>query len=191
MNTNTTSANPIVQAIVGGTAPESARLMAARGMLPLAQEELLEVLVALRADTVAEIAEAAGQTLDEQEPGTLLALAASPVAPPAALAYFAGRADAGRAVHEAVLLNARTPDEAVVALAAVTTDGSLLELITVNQQRLIRVPAILDAVLANPARTSEAERRRPTRPAPLFRGFVGAALERARARSAVAVEAAR
>ena len=32
---------------------------------------------------------------------------------------------------------------------------------------------------------------RPTRPAPLFRGFVGAALERARARSAVAVEAAR
>jgi len=32
---------------------------------------------------------------------------------------------------------------------------------------------------------------RPTRPAPLFRGFVGAALERAQARTAVAVEAAR
>jgi len=31
---------------------------------------------------------------------------------------------------------------------------------------------------------------RPTRPAPLFHGFVGAALERARARTAVAVEAA-
>ncbi len=32
---------------------------------------------------------------------------------------------------------------------------------------------------------------RPTRPAPLFRGFVGAALERARARTTLAVEAAR
>ena len=36
---------------------------------------------------------------------------------------------------------------------------SLLELITINQQRLIRAPAIIDAVLANPVRTHEAERR--------------------------------
>jgi regulator of extracellular matrix RemA (YlzA/DUF370 family) len=32
-------------------------------------------------------------------------------------------------------------------------------LITINQQRLIRAPAIIDAVLVNPARTAEAERR--------------------------------
>ena len=35
----------------------------------------------------------------------------------------------------------------------------MLELISVNQQRLIRAPSIIDAVLANPARTADAERR--------------------------------
>jgi len=38
-------------------------------------------------------------------------------------------------------------------------DGALLEAITVNQQRLIRAPEIIDAILLNPARTAEAERR--------------------------------
>src|SRR5207253_3549815 len=44
-------------------------------------------------------------------------------------------------------------------LARATSDGSLLELITLNQQRLIRAPEIIDAILLNPARTPEAERR--------------------------------
>src|SRR5205085_2436888 len=65
----------------------------------------------------------------------------------------------GREVHEAVTLNGRTPDEAIALLAGITTDGSLLELITVNQQRLIRAPSIIEAVINNPARTPEAERR--------------------------------
>jgi regulator of extracellular matrix RemA (YlzA/DUF370 family) len=34
-----------------------------------------------------------------------------------------------------------------------------LELITINQQRLVRCPEIIDAILGNPARSSEAERR--------------------------------
>jgi hypothetical protein len=41
------STNPVVQAIISGTAPHPARLAAARGMLPLQQHELLEILVAL------------------------------------------------------------------------------------------------------------------------------------------------
>jgi hypothetical protein len=72
---------------------------------------------------------------------------------------MACRPDLGRAVHEAVTLNARTPDESIALLAGTTTDGELLELITVNQQRVIRAPAIIEAVINNPARTSEAERR--------------------------------
>ncbi|HZH34688.1 MAG TPA: hypothetical protein VEX64_07605, partial [Pyrinomonadaceae bacterium] len=38
-------------------------------------------------------------------------------------------------------------------------EGSLLELITLNQQRLIRNPQIIEAIIANPYRTAEAERR--------------------------------
>ncbi|HEV2762254.1 MAG TPA: hypothetical protein VGV38_04600, partial [Pyrinomonadaceae bacterium] len=154
-----TSTNPVVRAILAGTAPEPARLAAARGLLPLAQDELLEVLVRLGEDADAGVAEAARATLSEQPPESLTDVAASGDTAPAVLAYLARRGDAGRAVHEPVALNPNTPDDALAALAANTADGSLLELITVNQQRMIRAPSIMEAVLSNPARTTEAERR--------------------------------
>lgn len=159
MSTNVTSENPVVQAIVAGTAPPAARLMAARGLLPLPQEDLLEVLVVLSAGGEEELAREAATTLEAQEPETFLSIAADPAAPPAVLTYIAGNTKLGRAVHEAVVLNSHTPDQAITTLASSTADGSLLELIAINQQRLIRTPSIIEAVLANPARTTEAERR--------------------------------
>jgi regulator of extracellular matrix RemA (YlzA/DUF370 family) len=159
VSANTSSTNPVVQAIITGTAPPQARLMAARGLLPLAEADLLEVLVTLRADADAEVAAAANETLAAQEPESFVGVAGAGETPPAVLAYIARDTQAPRATHEAVVLNHSTPDEAVAALAGATADGALLELITINQQRLIRAPAILEAVLANPARTTEAERR--------------------------------
>ena len=44
-------------------------------------------------------------------------------------------------------------------MAAATSDGSLLDLIAINQQRLVRFPKIIDAILANSDRSPEAERR--------------------------------
>ena len=67
-----TSTNPVVQAIVGGTAPPQARLAAARGLLPLPQADLLEVLVALSDSEDTETAEAAASTLESQENDDLL-----------------------------------------------------------------------------------------------------------------------
>jgi hypothetical protein len=148
-----------VQAIVAGTAPQGAKMAAARGILPLDQADMLEALVALRESDDAAIARAAQETLASQEPETLLGIASSKEIAPSVLGYFAARSDVGRKVHEAITLNARTPDEAMALLASTTTDGALLELITVNQQRLIRAPAIIEAVINNPARTPEAERR--------------------------------
>ncbi|HEV7377450.1 MAG TPA: hypothetical protein VGN95_22225 [Pyrinomonadaceae bacterium] len=159
MSANATSTNPVVQAIVAGTAPQGAKMAAARGLLPLDQADMLEALVALRESDDAGIARAAQETLASQEPETLLGIASSKEIAPSVLGYFAARSDVGRAVHEAITLNARTPDEAMALLASTTTDGTLLELITVNQQRLIRAPAIIEAVINNPARTPEAERR--------------------------------
>jgi hypothetical protein len=156
---STSSTNPVVQAIAAGTAPQTARLMAARGMLPLAAEELLEVLVLLRADENQEIVAAANETLDEQPAETLLSVASASGTSPDVLSYLASRANTQKEVSEAVTLNAATPDDAIARLAAATSDGSLLELISVNQQRLIRAPEIIEALLANPARTMDAERR--------------------------------
>lgn len=159
MSANVTSTNPVVQAIVAGTAPQGAKMAAARGLLPLDQADMLEALVALRESSDAAIASAARETLASQEPETLRVIASSNEAPPSVLGYLAATPDLGREVHEAVTLNARTPDEAIALLAGTTPDGALLELITINQQRLIRAPSIIDAVINNPARTPEAERR--------------------------------
>lgn len=154
-----TSTNPVVQAIISGKAPQPARLAAARGMLPLPQNDLLEVLVALTGSDDAQLAVAATETLKAESPEDLLIAANGQDTAPNVLAYLATVAGGAQEVYEAAILNTRTPDQALAKLAAITTVSSLLELITINQQRLVRSPEIIDAILGNPARSGEAERR--------------------------------
>lgn len=156
--TTTTSTNPAVQAIINGKAPQPARLAAASGLLPLPQSDLLEVLVALRQSPDTEIAQAATSTLESQDKADLLSAAKDTDTAAAVLEYFASTPLSGE-VHEAVAQNIKTPDEAIALLARSTTRSSLIELIALNQQRLVRAPAIIDAILKNPARSAEAERR--------------------------------
>lgn len=159
MSTESTSTNPVVQAVLSGKAPAPARMAAARGLLPLAQHELLEVLVALAGDADEAVASAASATLAGQEPDALASVAASDEAAPSVLSYLASRPDSPRPVQEALAQNSATPDEAVEALARATREAAVLEIITINQQRLIRAPGLIEAVLQNPARTADAERR--------------------------------
>jgi regulator of extracellular matrix RemA (YlzA/DUF370 family) len=159
VTTEVKSSNPVVKSIISGNAPPAARLAAARGLLPLPQADLLEALVHLGADNDPNIASAAQSTLAEQQPQDLLSLARTDDVAPSVLGYMASLSSAGRDLHEAVAGNLNTPDEAIALLARITADASLLEFITLNQQRLIRAPGIIDAILLNPARTAEAERR--------------------------------
>ena len=159
MPTEVNSNNPLVQAIISGEAPPAARIAAARGLLPLAQTELLEALVHLRADTDAKVAAAAQSTLDSQTPEDLLSVAQTSDTAASVLEYFASLQTRTPELAEAIATHANTPDKAIVSLAASAPEGALLELITLNQQRLIRTPELIDAVLSNPARTAEAERR--------------------------------
>jgi regulator of extracellular matrix RemA (YlzA/DUF370 family) len=157
--TTISSTNPAVQAILSGTAPQQAKLAAASGLLPLPQSELLEVLVALHTSDESEIAAAASETLSSQDPDDLLTAAKSSDTSPAVLNYLATVSQGSRQIHEAVALNNKTPDEAIAALAAATSDSSLLDLIAINQQRLVRFPRIIDAILGNSDRSTDAERR--------------------------------
>lgn len=159
MSSDVTSTNPVVQAIISGSAPQPARLAAARGMLPLQQSDLLEVLVALTNSDDAQIASAASETLQAESPEDLLIAANAPDTAPNVLAYLATQPAGKQEIYEAAILNTRTPDQALAKLAATTSHSSLLELITINQQRLVRCPEIIDAILGNPACGGEAERR--------------------------------
>jgi len=154
----TTSTNPAVQAIITGSAPHHARLAAASGLLPLPQSDLLEVLVALRECGDAEIASAANETLSAQNRDDLLVAAKSDETPSGVLDYLAGLRDV-RDIHEAVVLNSSTSDETIASLASSASDSSLLDLIAINQQRLVRFPKIIDAILGNSDRSADAERR--------------------------------
>ena len=159
MTAEITSTNPVVQAIISGKAPQPARLAAARGLLPLPQNDLLEVLVALTSSDDAQIAGAATETLKAESADSLLSAASDQETAPNVLAYLATSADGTPQLYETTILNTRTPDHALAKLAATTPDNSLLELITINQQRLVRSPELIDAILSNPACTGEAERR--------------------------------
>ena len=159
LSSEISSTNPVVKAIISGSAPQPARLAAARGMLPLPQSDLLEVLVALTSSDDAQIAAAAGETLKAEAPEDLLTAASGEDTAPNVLSYIASQPDGKKEIYEAAILNTRTPDQALAKLAATTPHSSLLELITINQQRLVRCPEIIDAILGNPACSGEAERR--------------------------------
>lgn len=153
------STNPVVKAVIAGTAPRPAQMAAARGMLPLPQADLLEILAALVRQSDAELAETAQATLAAQQKDELEFHLKSAEAAPSVLAYFAAQSSQPKQIHEAVLSNPRTPSTAIIKFARETSNGDLLELISFNQQLLISAPLIIDAIIANPYRTAEAERR--------------------------------
>ncbi|MEP6946952.1 MAG: hypothetical protein ABJA02_13605 [Acidobacteriota bacterium] len=159
MSSGITSQNPVVRSVIEGTAPRPAQLAASRGILPLAQNDLLEILVAFFNGPDPELQENARQTLGTQSPGALEETLRTSDISPDVLAYFAGRQFMPNAVYEAIIANPRTPGTAIAQFARLSTSGDLLEQISLNQQLLISTPAIIDAIIANPHRTSEAERR--------------------------------
>ncbi len=159
MSTELISTNPVVKAIISGSAPPQACLAAARGMLPLPQLDLLEVLVHLAKSSETEIATNANKTIENQDSATLYNILLEPETASPILDFFATKANLSEKLYEAVLANPNTSDEAVAKFARQTQNGTLLELIALNQQRLIRVPAIIDSILANPHRTVDADRR--------------------------------
>ena len=159
MNYEVNSTNPVVKAIISGTAPRPAQLAAARGILPLPQADLLEILVSLAGNTDAELSENACKTLVSQDTGELAAIVQSVEIAPRVLAYFADRDDQPKPIHEAILSNPKTPTASIISFARRTSNGELLEIISLNQQLLIGAPQIIDAIIGNPYRTAEAVRR--------------------------------
>ena len=159
MNTEVNSTNPTVKAIISGAAPRPAQLAAARGVLPLPQSDLLEILVSLAEGGDEELSTSARQTLASQNTDELESNIKSDQLAPKVLSYFAVQENLPVPVYEAILTNSKTPHAAIASFARNSQNGELVELISLNQQLLIQTPAIIDAIISNPFRTAEAERR--------------------------------
>ncbi|HXG68574.1 MAG TPA: hypothetical protein VNO70_25995, partial [Blastocatellia bacterium] len=128
-------------------------------MLPLTNEEMIEVLVTLASDTSEDVRAAAAATIDTLQPDSFLAIAGDAATSPEVLSFLCLWPRAPRELVEAVIFNRSTPDGALAHLAGRSPDPAIVEAISLKQQSLIRSPEIIEAILANPARTPEAERR--------------------------------
>lgn len=159
MSSEITSSNPVVKAVVEGSAPRPAQLAASRGILPLPQTDLLEILVSFFNGDDAELKENARQTLTGQNVDALEETIRGAEVAPSVLAYFVGRDELPAPILETILTHTKTPPDAIASFAAKTQSGALLERISFNQQLLIQNPTILNAILGNSNRTPEAERR--------------------------------
>ena len=134
-------------------------MAAARGILPISQTDLLEVLVNLVQADDPDLSATAKTTLAGQNSQELRGIVEAGDIAPAILTYFAEQKSVPTEIQEAVLSNRNTPDAAIINFAESSQNGNLLELIALNQQLLIRAPALIDIIIANPFRTAEAERR--------------------------------
>lgn len=159
MDSEIQSANSVVSAIINGSAPQPARFAAARGILPLPQADLLEILVSLVTDEDSELARTAQETLSSQDTGQLKELAKTDELAPRVLSYFVETEGFPAEIQGVVLANSKTPPKSLVRFARISQNGDLLEALSLNQQLLIANPDIIEAIITNPNRTAEAQRR--------------------------------
>ena len=139
----------------GSSAP--LRMMGARGLVPAAPEETLMLLYQLGLDADVQVADAANKSWNELPVEVL-----KPAVVASTQAMVLDRVVDSRArdqlILEAVLRNANTSD-ATYARVARTCSESFTELIAQNEVRVLRYPAIIEALFQNEhARTSTIDR---------------------------------
>jgi len=159
MNFELNSTNSAVKAIAEGVAPRPAQLAASRGLLPLPQADLLEALVILSHSDDAELSKNAEKTIKSQDAEQIKQIVSSKDAAPSVLDYFSSHETLPQDIYEVVIANPKTPGDSIVKFARHTQNGDLLEIISVNQQLLISTPDLIEAIMVNPFRTTDAERR--------------------------------
>ncbi len=130
-------------------APLEVRKMAARGALPLDPMELSTVLFVLASgDPEPEVKETARRSL-ENLPDHVLGTVLRGHAHPALLSFLSQIHKENEAHCEAIALNTAT-DDATIAWLATLPHSRVVDIISQNQERMLRHEEIVDALGANP-----------------------------------------
>lgn len=141
---------PNMRKHVDAGAPVPLRMMAAKGLVPLAPADMAGALFMLTFDADPSVRTTAAKTTAGL-PDRILstALRDEGVKPPV-LAYLLGVHEGNEAYAEMLLLNASTPD-AAVALTASRCSPKIAELVGQNQLRLLRHEDIVRQLCKNPS----------------------------------------
>lgn len=152
------TASTIVGSIESGAYPRDIVTTIARGFLPLAQDDLIAVLVYLAGSSDAEIAGIARTTLTTDVQARAMFEFASNAAIDPSHLHRLLLYTSDDMVLEALIRNRAVGDAAVAELAR-RAGPHAQEVIVINQARIIRSPSILDALLENPSLSPDARRR--------------------------------
>jgi hypothetical protein len=151
--------NGILTKLKGGEVPLGVRQAAARGVLPVGQEELLAILVFLQNDADPEVSKNARETLGNEFSDELVkTIVESSSTPIEVLEYFGRPPYRSNQILESLIQNKVTPDS-TIALLAEKVEPSLIEVILINLMRLLRSPFVLEALERNANQTPDIKRR--------------------------------
>jgi len=129
-------------------APREARLMAARGALPLPPIDLATVLFALLHDSDAEVKSTARDSLENLPASVIDPVLSGPVHP-ALLSHYSFVFADNESQLEKIALNP-TADDATLARLAGAPFKNIVDIISHNQTRIMDAPEIVDALGSNP-----------------------------------------
>ncbi|MGH9390935.1 MAG: hypothetical protein ACRD1Z_15065, partial [Vicinamibacteria bacterium] len=149
--------SPLVNQFKKGGISRDVRLTGASGALPLTPFDQVELLFLLTRDSDEEVAKTAQRSLLGVSPQALAAVLKDPTVPADALGFLGEHTDSDE-VQQAVVRNANTPDETIRLIVPKLSETNL-EFIVVNQTRLLRHTAIIDALEANENLNSDQQRR--------------------------------
>lgn len=139
---------PAIQQYLRPDTPKETKLIVARGLVPMAPLVLATVLTFLLEDPDPETAGEAKKSLLETKDTVLEKLLREPIHPKT-LDFFARERVNAEHILEAVLLNENTADPTILFLADKVPER-LTTIIINNQVRILRNPAIGEAVKKNP-----------------------------------------
>jgi len=149
----------VTRQVLGGQAPVAIQEFAARGLLPLPRAEFLDIWVYLTTHGgTPEVRDLARQSLEQLSTEELAELAAHPHLEDSTFEYLVQRCARDSAVAARLARNPSIPDAALVRLAE-QAGADVLELIVVNQVRLLQTPDLLPALRRNPNLTPVQQRR--------------------------------
>lgn len=133
---------------VGPEVPREAKLLAARGTLPVPPKDLVAALYFLSQDPDPEIAQSAEQNLLGMPEGVLKGVLSDTGAHPLILDYVARKLPPDSALQEVVALN-RTADDDTIVYQAGLPNKRVVDIVSSNQLRILRTPKIVDALSEN------------------------------------------
>jgi hypothetical protein len=151
------TAATVIDLISSGAYPRDVVATIARGFLPLAQDDLIGVLLYLVASDDEEVAGYAREAYSEITTRAIIDYASNEQIESEHLLRLLNIAT-DNVVVEALIRNRAVSDSAIADLAR-HADAGVQEVIVINQARIIRAPEILEALLENPALAPDTRRR--------------------------------